>query len=86
MLEGGGLGEFTNPVSLALNGVFTVGGTNKLSLKVNRTTGIISGTFANPQNPQQKIVVIGALLQNETNAAGCFLEGELSGSFTLKPL
>lgn len=84
-LEGGGLGEIRNPVALALNGVIRAGGTNKLRLSVNKTTGIISGTFAKPQNPRQTIAVAGALLQNETNAAGYFLEGEVSGSFTLTP-
>ena len=57
--------------------------TNKLALTINKTTGAISGSFANPSNPKQSIKINGVLLQNQTNAAGYFLGTSQSGAFLL---
>jgi exo-beta-1,3-glucanase (GH17 family) len=59
--------------------------TNKLTLKMNKTTGVISGSFANPENPKQTIKVNGVILQGQTNAQGYFLGTNQSGTFTLEP-
>jgi hypothetical protein len=53
-------------------------------LKTNKTTGVISGSFANPDEPQKTIKVNGVILQGQTNAAGYFLgTNQSSGAFTL---
>jgi hypothetical protein len=54
-------------------------------LKTNKTTGVISGRFANPDNPKQTIKVNGVILQGQTNAQGYFLGTNQSGTFTLGP-
>jgi hypothetical protein len=59
--------------------------TNKLTLKTNKTTGMISGSFANPSNPKQMIKVNGVILQGQTNAQGYFLGTNQSGAFLLDP-
>jgi hypothetical protein len=59
--------------------------TNKLMLKTNKTTGVISGSFANPENPKQTIKINGVILQGQTNAQGYFLGTNQSGTFTLDP-
>ncbi len=62
----------------------TVEVTNKLALTINKTTGAISGSFANPSDSKQTITVKGVLLQNQTNAAGYFLDANQSGAFLLE--
>ena len=57
--------------------------TNKLTLKTNKTTGVISGSFANPDHPGQIIKFNGVILQGSTNARGYFLGTNRSGAFTL---
>ena len=59
--------------------------TNKLTLKTNKTTGVISGSFANPDNSTQTIKFNGVILQGQTNAQGYFLGTNQSGTFTLDP-
>lgn len=59
--------------------------TNKLALTITKASGVISGTFVNPSNPRQTISVNGVLLQNQTNAQGCFLGTNASGTFLLAP-
>ena len=86
-LDGGNLPfAITNQITLESNDTITVapGDTNKLALTINKTTGAISGTFANPSNPKQSIKVNGVLLQNQTNAAGYFLGTSQSGAFLLE--
>jgi hypothetical protein len=61
------------------------GNTNHLVLKTNKTTGVISGSFANPANPKQTIKVNGVILQGQTNAQGYFPGTDQSGVFTLGP-
>lgn len=59
--------------------------TNKLTLKTNQATGLITGSFVNPANSKQTIKVNGVVLQGQTNAAGYFLGTDQSGVFTLTP-
>jgi uncharacterized repeat protein (TIGR03803 family) len=59
--------------------------TNKLTLKTNKTTGVISGSFANPDQPQKTIKIHGVILQGQTNVQGYFLGTNQSGVFTLDP-
>jgi hypothetical protein len=57
--------------------------TNKLTLTITKTTGVISGSFANPDEPKQTIKVNGVILQGQTNAQGYFLGTNQSGAFLL---
>ena len=59
--------------------------TNKLTLTINKSTGVISGSFANPAKPKQTIKVNGVILQGQTNAQGYFLGTNQSGTFMLMP-
>ena len=58
--------------------------TNKLTLKTNAATGAISGSFANPADPDQTIKFNGVILQGQTNAQGYFLGTNHSGAFLLE--
>jgi hypothetical protein len=58
--------------------------TNKLILTINKTTGAITGTFANPPDPKQTIKVGGVILQGQTNAQGYFLGTNQSGVFLIQ--
>ncbi len=57
--------------------------TNHLTLKTNKTTGVISGSFVNPAEPSQIIKFSGVILQGQTNAQGYFLGTNQSGAFLL---
>jgi hypothetical protein len=62
--------------------------TNKLKLTITKSTGVISGSFANPVDPKKTIKVNGVILQlqGQTNAQGYFLgTNQTSGAFTLGP-
>lgn len=59
------------------------GNSSKLILHTNKTTGVISGTFANPADSKQTIKVNGIILQNATNASGYFLVTNQSGAFSI---
>jgi hypothetical protein len=56
-------------------------------LTISKSTGVISGTFANPSDSKQTIKVNGVILQlpGQTNAQGYFLGTNQSGVFTLDP-
>jgi len=86
-LDGGNLPfTLTNQIILEPNGTITVSppNTNKLALTISKTTGAISGSFANPSNPKQTVKINGVLLQNHTNAAGYFLGTSQSGAFLIE--
>jgi hypothetical protein len=89
MLAGGDLPfVMTNQIALTPSGKVTSTDTqdqNGLVLTINKTTGTISGSFANPSNQKQKIKVNGVLLQNETNAQGYFQGTNQSGALLLVP-
>jgi hypothetical protein len=61
--------------------------TNELTLKTNKTTGVISGSFAYPGSTKPTIKVNGVILQlpGQTNAEGYFLGTNQSGEFILDP-
>jgi hypothetical protein len=63
------------------------GNTNNLTLKTNKTTGAITGSFANPDNQRQALKIHGVILEQEgdTTAEGFFLGTDQSGTFTLNP-
>jgi hypothetical protein len=52
-----------------------------LTLSLNPATGVIKGSFADPENAPIK----GIVFQEQTNAAGFFLGGTNSGLFLLSP-
>ncbi len=82
LIEGGGLTEaISNQFSLAPNN--TVTGSNKLRLTFTTSTGLFQGTATNAQG--KTISISGALLQNQTNGFGQFLNGDQSGSVYLAP-
>lgn len=59
--------------------------TNHLVFKTNNKTGVISGSFANPSEPNQTVKISGVVLPGQTNAEGYFLGTNQSGAFTLGP-
>jgi hypothetical protein len=59
--------------------------TNKLTLAVTKSTGVISGSFADPAKPAKTIRFSGVILQSQTNAQGYFLGTNQSGTFALGP-
>jgi hypothetical protein len=77
----------TNQIALSSSDIITVPktteNTNKLTLTINKTTGAITGSFANPSNPKQTVKINGVLLQNQTNAVGYFIGTNQSGAFLL---
>lgn len=90
-LEGGDLPVvITNNAALSDNDKITVAnssGDGKLTLAITKSTGLISGSWANPDDPKQTIKVNGVILQlpGQTNAQGYFLGTNQSGDFTLDP-
>jgi hypothetical protein len=85
VLEGGGLSTIiTNSISLGANDKITVTtNADKMALTINKTTGVISGTFT---NGSKTIKVNGVLFQSQTNAQGYFLgPNQTSGTFNLSP-
>jgi hypothetical protein len=88
-LAGGDLPfTITNGVTLAVNDKITLTNpdeTNKLKLTINKSAGVITGSFANPAEPKQTIKINGVILQGQTNAQGYFLGTNQSGIFTLDP-
>ncbi|MGA3181399.1 MAG: carboxypeptidase regulatory-like domain-containing protein [Verrucomicrobiota bacterium] len=91
-LEGGDLPfAITNGVTISTTDQITLTNktdeTNKLKLTVQKSTGVITGSFANPANPKETIKVNGVITQRpgQTNAQGYFLGTDQSGVFTLDP-
>jgi hypothetical protein len=75
-LEGGNL-----PFTISLTTL--AGNADKLTLKTNAATGVVSGTFINPAQRKETIKVNCVILQGQTNAQGYFLGTNQSGSFIL---
>jgi hypothetical protein len=88
-LEGGNLPfSITNGVTISAGNKITLtnsSDTNNLKLTISKSTGVISGSFANPARPKQTIKINGVILQGQTNAAGYFMGTNQSGTFTLAP-
>ena len=90
ILEGGGLPfAITNGVDVSTGDKITLTNkldeTNKLTLTLTKSTGLISGSFAYPAKPGKTIKVSGVILQGQTNAQGYFLGTNQSGAFNLGP-
>ncbi|MGP8200558.1 MAG: leucine-rich repeat domain-containing protein [Limisphaerales bacterium] len=88
ILEGGNLPfAITNGVTLTTSDKITLTNsldeTNKLKLRIKKSTGMITGSFANPDDPKQSIKIHGVILQGQTNAQGYFLGTNQSGAFLL---
>jgi hypothetical protein len=78
----------TNSVAVSSPGGITVGAAgdaDKLSLSINRGTGVVSGSFLNPENPAQRLRVSGVVVQGQTNAQGYFFGTSQNGLFLLGP-
>jgi uncharacterized repeat protein (TIGR03803 family) len=91
-LEGGGLPSWiTNGVTISASDKIALTNkldeTNKLTLKITKSTGVISGSFANPSGATKPIKVSGVILQQagQANAQGYFLGTNQSGAFNLGP-
>jgi hypothetical protein len=85
-LSGGGLSStLTNALSLNDSGKFVANGNGvaKLILSVAPGTGVISGSFLDPQT-QLLTTIKGVVLQQE-GAGGFFLSTNATGSFFLYP-
>jgi hypothetical protein len=78
--------SITNHIGLTAANLVTnaPGQTNKLALAINKTTGMFSGSFANPANPVQTLKFNGVLMQNQSNAAGYFPGTNKSGRLLLE--
>ncbi|MGD0813899.1 MAG: leucine-rich repeat protein [Verrucomicrobiota bacterium] len=88
ILEGGDLPfAIINGVTVAssdkISFINSLDETNKLKLRIKRSTGTITGSFANPDDPKQTIKIHGVILQGQTNAQGYFLGTNQSGAFML---
>jgi hypothetical protein len=85
VLSGGGLaGALTNDVTLYNGGRLLTngGGIPRLTLSVNPSTGVLSGSF---EDTGRTAAIKGVVLQEQTNAAGFFLGTNAAGSFLLTP-
>lgn len=90
ILAGGGLlRTITNGITISSHDIIALTNalleSNKLRLTITKATGIISGTLANPTNQHLTIKINGIILQDNTNAAGYFLENGQSGAFSITP-
>jgi hypothetical protein len=84
ILSGGNLTDaISNSVEALPTGKFNAVGAGipGLTLSLNPATGVIKGSFADPENAPIK----GIVFQEQTNAAGFFLGGTNSGLFLLSP-
>ena len=85
LIVGGGLaGALTNDVTLYNGGRLLTngGGIPRLTLSVNPSTGVLSGSF---EDTGRTAAIKGVVLQEQTNAAGFFLGTNAAGSFLLTP-
>ncbi len=88
-LSGGGLGaNLSRPLALYDTGKFVFvtnsGDISNLTLSVMPGTGVISGSFIDPET-HLKAAIKGVVLQRQSNAAGFFLGTNATGSFQLTP-
>jgi hypothetical protein len=89
ILAGGNLPfAITNGVTISARDKITLTNsldeTNKLKMSINKTNGVISGSFVNPDEPKQTNKIHGLILQGQTNAQGYFLGTNQSGTFLLE--
>jgi len=87
-LGGGNLsGNIVKSVVIDAQGKVTVSpsGPDKLTMKIQPTTGQLSGSFVNPAIGNKSIKFNGLLLQSDKSSAGFFLGTSQSGFVTLEP-
>jgi len=86
VFSGGALaGEIVNQISIGSNNKVSNLSTNKLMVTFSPSTGLLTGSVANPSTPGSKpMPFTGVLLQSQTNAVGYFLDGGQSGAFVLQ--
>jgi hypothetical protein len=87
ILSGGNLADtLSNTVTASANGKFTPsgGGILGLTLSLNPGSGVLKGSFTGPA-ATAPAPIKGILLQQQTNAAGFFINGTNSGTFLLTP-
>ena len=79
-------GTLSNSVTALDNGKFTSSGgdISGLTLSLNPATGVIRGSFANPETTAAAVIK-GVVFQEQTNAGGFFLSATNSGTFLLAP-
>jgi hypothetical protein len=87
-MSGAGLDEsLATPVVLSPKGQLTlprgVANTNHLSLSINKSTGLVTGKFAEPSHPGRAMRINAVLLQKQGIAAGYFIDAQESGSFIM---
>ena len=77
---------FNEAVTLNADNTFAVEGANpeNLSIKLSPSTGVIHGTFTIPGH-RRPASFSGALLQDETGAAGFFISPDTAGAVSLSP-
>ncbi|SPE54973.1 exported hypothetical protein [Verrucomicrobia bacterium] len=81
----GGLNvPFTNAVTLDVHNRASSPPANKLSLNINASLGLFSGTVLNPES-NQRLSFSGALWENGQVGLGFFLNGNQSGEVYLEP-
>ncbi|HEY3863897.1 MAG TPA: leucine-rich repeat protein [Verrucomicrobiae bacterium] len=87
--DGGLSGQFNIPVNITANDMVTMAAAapkaDKLFMTINKTTGNITGSFANPSNPKQIISFTGVELQNPFAFVGYFLNSNIAGVFIDAP-
>jgi len=88
VFSGGGLpGPLTNHLTISRTGVVKVtdpaGSTHGLSIKINSSSGAITGSFIDPANAKESFKLSGVLLQNEPGGTGYFLGETQSGVFVI---
>ncbi len=75
--------DFANDVTLDAAGKVTNQDPNKLSLSLNKSSGLMSGSVTPPPAGSKSIAFKGAVLQKQTNAFGFFLGTNASGRVSL---
>lgn len=77
---------FTNAIGITPAGAVADlgGGISRLTLSINKSTGMISGSFANPFSLPQTIKCNGVILQGQTNARGYFIVNGASGALLME--
>jgi hypothetical protein len=85
VLEGGHLqGKFTNDLVLTSANRGTNTNRGKLSLSITPSSGLLAGTFTQPDS-NRSVRFKGALLQDINLACGFFIDTNLSGRVSLFP-
>jgi hypothetical protein len=76
----------SDPVNVAANNkvVLAPGGTDKLTLTIQKTTGVVTGSFTDPATTKP-VSIHAAIFQKQQAGFGFFLDGGQSGSVSVAP-